>query len=291
MRTAYSLIIALSIVVGCGATEQLPTPVGEFTWGVFSDHPPIFITQGPNRGRGMADQAYSVLQRELPYHQHSLVHAKIKRIIAMISSGDKICSVMIKTPARERLALFSSQAIALLPSPRLVIAADKKEYFRQVTGWQGESISVPKLIKEHKNLRLGLVEGSTYGPTLDAQLKKLNDANYAYRHSGFNSPRAVLRMLLAGRVDYILEYSWAINYMIRDEIRKVTLIPISHIPPYYKAFIACPKNRWGKSAIDQINPIIKQVRQANQSSVEYWLPSSALADYRKYYREYFQIKE
>lgn len=238
----------------------------------------------------MGDRLYQGLQRKLPDYQHSFVYAKLIRIIAKVSAGEKLCATMFKTPERESLALFSSEALGLLPSPRLVIASNKEDDFRRQTGWEGGKISLRKLIKEHKTLRLGLISGYSYGQELDTQLKTLNKKNHIYRHSGFNSPQALLHMLLAGRVDFILEHSWMMKYILKDTDGRVTLIPIADAPLYVEAFIACPKNQWGQKIIGEINLAIRKSRNESRQAIEHWLNNSEITAYRKSYNEHFNTE-
>lgn len=286
-KYAHSMLFSLFVAIGGVAEESEATSEGKLGWGVYSEQPAAFITQGDKQGLGIVDQIYSELHLQLPDYQHHFVEAKLLRIITKVSAGENICTVMFKTADRESKVLFSARPIGWITSFRLVIATDKLEDFRSRTGWQSGSISLSSLIKNNKSLRLGLVTGTSYGSALDMQLQAIDKNNNVYRHSGFDSARAILRMLLAGRVDYILEQSWTIKYMLKDEEERVTFIPIANMPFHNELFIGCPKTLWGQAVIDRINPIVDQVRDSARSGIEYWLPKSELPDYRRSYQEQF----
>nr|WP_240945903.1 TIGR02285 family protein [Pseudomaricurvus alkylphenolicus] len=277
------LILSRSVYCDIGDKNRADT-IG---WGVYSDQPPVFIIEGIDKGNGIADNIYVELQRHLPEFQHHQVQAKLLRIIAMISAKEKICAVMFKTPERESMMRFSSVAVGWLSSPRLAVASDRLDEFHAQTGWQNGEISLREMIEEHPNLRLGLNTGSSYGNTLDDKLKGIGRHNRIYRHSGFNSTRALLHMLLAGRVDYILEHSWVIKFVLKGDLNKVTLIPLTGAPDYVEVFVGCPRNSWGQSVIRRIDPLIAEVRNRSAARIENWLPEYEISNYRKSFQAKF----
>lgn len=286
IKAIFAAIVIASSLSAMAEKVQHPTKT-QINWGVYTDQPPIFITAGKHKGMGMADSFYDTLEKTLPNHQHRRVEAKLLRVIAKISAKEQICSVMFKTPERELKIQFSDKAIGLLPAPKLAIKRENLANFKKLPAWQDNKVSLTKLLNEENELKLGLNAGSSYGLAIDNAIKNADNPDRVYRHSGHASRQALIRMLLANRVDYIFDYSFVIKYILQQDIHRVSMIPLTESPEYIEVFIGCPKNPWGQSILNHINPAIESVRDHSVSNIEKWLTADEISSYRKNYRERF----
>lgn len=276
-----SFLILSYLMVGAQVEAVTNLPENSISWGVYGDRPPIFITAGERQGEGIGDGFYKDIKKILPNFQHHTLNAKLLRIISKIKKESNVCTAMFKTPERQPQILFSKQGIGWVPTARVVVPTDRLDRFMDITGWESGDISLKALLKQHKSLRLGLVKGISNGADLDQLLNNLDQDNSLYLHSGFKSPLAVLRMMYAGRLDYVIQPSWMVQYLLQGSEGKVTIIPISDIRRYDEVFIGCSLGSTGAAVIEKIDTNIDQVRQYFQTNLERFLPTSELLDYRE----------
>jgi len=134
---------------------------------------------------------------------------------------------------------------------------------------------------------MGAIPNRAYGKDRDAILNKYQSK--LRFEKGFSGNVGLVKMLLARRVDMILEFPWLINY----ELQKLHLPPellkieITDAPRYDPAYIACSKNAWGVKIITAINPLLAPLRHQTISNLEHWLLPEEIAGYRRANQDFF----
>ncbi len=166
-------------------------------WRV-TDWPPIYILDGPHKGKGIADTIISTLISKLPEYEHSLLEMNSKRVREMIKNGERVCNVT----ALPRDFYLTSKLNIITFNQRIFIRDNKAGLLNQQ-----ETISLSEIMSK-KELTAGVSMGR-YPKILNNTISKyLNDSHI------IDTPEyeGLLKMLFTGRVDYIIEYPMVMKY-------------------------------------------------------------------------------
>lgn len=267
-------------------------PAKERIVWVLVDGPPYHVaaSAGPARriedlGTGVNDRLMVELARELPQFRHEILHISRARLWKDMRAGLPRCYAdAFKTPERLGFAHFTSVA----PNLPMVVAT------RPGTLRAGaEGVSLQDLLARPA-LR-GLFEaGRSYGPVMDAQIH----AAGAARVSLPSNPQA-LHMLLAGRMDFIVEYPMALQHY-RAQIKPApalefhALIEERDPQPNH---VACTRSPWGRLVIEALDAAIRRfaLRPESRNLMDPWLPDevarSAAPLIERFYRERALVRD
>lgn len=256
-------------------------------WGIWNDRPPVFITKGRLKGKGMADNFYASISDYLPNRKHLFIEAKLQRITAMMSAGEKVCSIMIKTNAREKRIHFTDTPINLVPASKAIFRKEKFSNNVDKIVWIEHKIDLVSTMKLENGLRLGLVSGISHGPILDFQIEQISSSPQIYKHTGFKSPRSIVLMLAADRVDFTLQQTWAASYTFDGSMEGFLSFDIFDINDYDEIHIGCAKNEWGKKAISELNCVTDRIKDDFFEDIIRWIPETERSSYKRHYNEYY----
>jgi len=222
-------------------------------WAV-ADRPTSYILKGVDKGRGVVDEVYYTLHKNLKEYKHKTNKMNFARILLQMKNGENLCACGFKKPEREKVGYYSVPAVIALPFSVIV----KKGRLNEIYG-KTESISLQKLL-ENKNFKGGVSKKRSYGnitPLIDTYEKKGN----LYAHP---STQNLMKMLVADRLDYAIEIHSFANYIAKqldnenvfetyaiDENKNKVLI----------AYIFCTKNEWGREIIEKVDHILKRERK------------------------------
>ncbi|MBW1782229.1 MAG: TIGR02285 family protein [Deltaproteobacteria bacterium] len=228
------------------------------TWLIL-DLPPFFVTKGPDKGRGIADEIQQMVSDRLDgYRSHSRV-ANASRIARELREDTCVCFAgeFYGNPD----FLTSVPTIALLPHAIIV----RKEDAHRLG--DGKKVSLERLL-QHEDLIFGTAKGRLYGPELDPILRKHRGATHIYMRSGKDTLDGLLGMLLKRRVDYLIEYPVSLRYAakragIEDRIAMILIEENAGAPPIRGA-IRCPDTEWGRRTIQEINKVLLEIRSSPQ---------------------------
>ncbi|WP_076416637.1 hypothetical protein [Shewanella sp. UCD-KL12] len=151
----------------------------------------------------------------------------------------------LKTADRLDIAEYSQYPLSVFPPIRLITLARNESRFKSPFSFQQ--------LEHNPALKLGVVKSRTYGVELDAQIEKY--AKHIFTRGGIDSSDKLVDMLLAGRLDGILEYTLSIEGYLQDEgiDERVIALPITDISELMLGYIACSKTIKGGAIIDAIN--------------------------------------
>lgn len=156
-----------------------------------------------------------------------------KRIWHDFEYGRKsFCSIgWYRLPEREQLAQFSrplhvDAPQTLLVSPKALPAIQAYPSFAA-------------LLRD-PTISMGVIDGVSYGPTLDAQIA--HSANQV--HHATVSPTSLMQMVAANRVDYMLadQADWQYLRSRASGLEKISEYHFRDLPPGLERFIACSKD-------------------------------------------------
>ena len=107
----------------------------------------------------------SLLQQHLGEYEHHQFVGSVPRLLNELKAGKKVCTTLLKTPARERFAYYSIPTDCDAPQGVTILRA-KAGLFGDL-----QSLSLKNLL-DNTQLRLGIQSGRSYGKTIDAILKR-----------------------------------------------------------------------------------------------------------------------
>ena len=276
------------------------------TWCVM-DIPPSHILTGPNAGTGPADQLLQLMQDRLPQYDHQIeIIPNLARLVKSLDHGTRVCSSVglhrpLGHPARDKRA--QSMPTALFFTNHLVIRPGDRHLF-------GETVSFEELL-HNQALIFGHFAGCAYPPQLEKILSAyLGVESYlAFSHLAF-SPKeqmdvflskpniyartgedgvGLLKMLLTGRIDYLVLFPFATAYIIEQGV-DIATVPIAELrdtPTNMFAFLCSPTEE-GRQVIEEINAILKTERDTPEyRAIMEWFvePKEREEEYWKLYEE------
>jgi uncharacterized protein (TIGR02285 family) len=184
----------------------------------------------------------------------NFVEEPSKRIWANFSAGTpSYCSIgWYRLPERESIARYSEVFHIDRPHTLLVApaAVDKVKSHH----------SVASLLAD-KDLTIGVVDGVSYGPQLDAMIKAA--ANHVERRTV--EPAQFARMVVANRVSFMIidRDDWEYLSQHDDTIRDAMQIDFPDMPAGMSRYIVCSKDV-PSEVMAKINKAIETVRAAKK---------------------------
>jgi uncharacterized protein (TIGR02285 family) len=252
------------------------------TWLIL-DLPPFFMTKGPDKGKGLADQIQRMVSERLDGYRFSNKVANASRIARELKEDKCVCFAgeFYGNPG----FLTSVPTIALLPHNIIVRKKDLHLF------GDGNNVSLRRLL-QNQNLILGTARDRLYGPELDVVLKEFGGAKNIYRRSGKDTLDGLLGMLIKHRVDYIIEYPVSITFAAKrlgvlNKLAAITIKENSDAAPIRGA-IRCPNTEWGRKVINDINKVLVNIRALPEyrKIIKDWaVPPGKEEEYWKVYEE------
>lgn len=249
---------------------------------------PFYFPAGRRDGQvGFGDLMVEDLMKLLPGYQHQELRANYSRMIAEIRSGNPVCGIIHRTPEREQFTAYSN-ILAFPPSYRLYILAEKRHDYKQLPGWEDGAVSLEDVLQSKRRLRMGHQVKHSYGNALDETLARHSRNLEQIR--GYSGQKSLVKMLLADRVDFILEFSWVVNYHLRElnlDVSELEGVVLTEAPAYLPVSIGCPNNIWGQHLIEHLNNITPPLHERMKGYLEAWLEPEEIEDYRTAFKHYF----
>lgn len=246
---------------------------------------PIFIRSGDDKNTGLGDKVYNDLQLALPQYKHHNYLVNHARMKSEIARDTNVCAFLHKTPERERLMTFSDRVL-FTPGSQLYIRSTKVGDFYDHGGFYEQGVDLDELLTGERDISIGILTGRSYGFHRDAIIGRHHDSFKIIKiASGFSAP---VKMLIANRLDMIVEYPWLMRYHLSQlhQPEKLVKLKIQHVPAYDITYITCPKTAWGRSVIEAINPLLASMRKQFSFYQEEWLSEVEAEEYRQFVSKY-----
>ncbi|MGE4560480.1 MAG: ABC transporter substrate-binding protein, partial [Desulfobulbus sp.] len=167
----------------------------------------------------------------------------------------------------------------------------KKKNARKFT--ETDTVSLDAVLG-NGNLMIGLVKDRSYGKRLDEVLKRHQGQANLVEFTGQELSLNLFKMLLLGRLDGLIGLPEEALYQaeqmgIRDQIITLSLTENFHNYDGWMSCVACAKNPWGKSVIENVNKVLLEQRASERyrAAYERWLDPNGIVAYRRAYREVF----
>jgi uncharacterized protein (TIGR02285 family) len=260
MNTPFKRLICilfLSFSLFFASPFHLAATAGEpetVTWLVL-DLPPIFITKGPDAGKGIADRVQKMISDGLKGRRSETRVANTSRIAKELSEERNVC---FAAEFYGNSAFLTSIPTVALPPHRLIVLKENAHLFGN-----GDTVSLKSLL-HNKSLIFGTAKNRRYGPELDEVLKQYAGSKNVYARSGKDALEGLLGMLDKKRVHYLIEYPVSVRYAAKKAGMwdRLKVIPIEENAeaPLIKGAVRCSDTPWGRQLIGEINAVLRMIR-------------------------------
>ncbi|MCE2572571.1 TIGR02285 family protein [Motilimonas eburnea] len=251
-RLLLALSLLVASVMGYSALAMAKPAI---TWLEY-DLAPGYIYQGENQGKGFANLANRWLQAQLPQWQHDNRLGSIARMLSMAKNAQTVCSSLLKTPEREALLVFS-QPIQVLDTHRLYFLKRNQAKLESIIKQPlSQAVSLELIMQHLDQLNFAVAYGRSYGANRDRILKRYHDKMQVSTQYRLGSQ--FITRLLVGRLDFIIEYPWIIQYeQAEQDFNQQTLgsVAMTESGTQLNVHIGCAPTELGKEVIKAIDRV------------------------------------
>lgn len=248
----------LSLVILLSAPFFSPVKASEHktvTWQIINWPP--FMEESGGTVKGQYAELLKVLEKGLPDYRHKRSKMLWSRVWRLIETGSHVCNIFaFKNPKREKFTEFSDP-FSMFLSNQIIMRRDTLDSLKID---QEKPFSLGKMVQV-KDIKGILEKSRSYSAPLDALLKAHKGKSNFFRQP--IRSEGLIKVLLYGRVDYILEYPAIVSYYrnrLPEKDGELVSVQIEEIAPVTYGYVACPKNVWGKELIGKINTLIRSLK-------------------------------
>ncbi len=244
-----TMLRALTLFFAClfsGAIAAEPV----IQW-LMSDLAPFRLLSGPAQGQGSSDLMEKMLMAQLPHYQHRSRFVSFERREILHADASALyCSFSIlATPKRQQQMYLSLPAGVVMPIALITAATSTLD--QELQTLPAPVVTLQQLVSRKKFF--GLVESGRGYPTLIEQAKSIPGGLLGEQSTTEQNP---VNLLLAGRVDYLLEYPHRISYLLnisKQPTAKLHIYTLAGDKHYQTTYVACSKHPAAPKLISEIN--------------------------------------
>ncbi len=252
LRNSQYLCLSLLIAVSHLQAKE------KMVWSI-THWPPLMILNGEDAGKGRFDVILKQFQAHMPQYQHITIEMNWNRVWSDIKRGKNVCNILsLKNEQRAEIAYFSKPSNVTL-SNRIILKQSTFEYMGKPA-----SLSLQDLI-ESPDIEGAIESSRSYTQALDKVISEKREKSTLKRY--VTSSVQLMKMLVAERFDYLIEYPYIASYLLRSVNKadaKIASVEIEEIAPYSVSYLACPKTPWGKARIAAYNTALKEMSDSPQ---------------------------
>lgn len=242
--------------LGVAAAQPAPEPGPEVQWLLY-ELPPLYITQGPERGQGVLDRLLTeVLLPHLPGLRHRVVPVPPKRLEASLQALPNGCALgLLRNAERERY-LYFSRPFPISSAPALLVRRVRLERWRGLLDTQGR-LSLHAWL-QRPDTRFGQAEGRAYGAAVDALLAA-QPAGRIERVTSQNPALNLMQMLRRDRIDGLLVQPFEMEPLAREAglaPEDLQLLPLLEQGPTREGHVACARTPLGAEVVRRADEVI-----------------------------------
>lgn len=249
------LILSTQNVIAAQMAVVKSRPV--IVWGVNSG-PPFHIFTGPYQQQGICDVLINAVHRQLPQYRKKIVVMPQPRISEALKDREQLCFPCMIHPMQA-----SDRASFSLPThsyrPHQIITTKKIAMQMQ----QRYPLPIPlELLLNDPDFQFGYPKGRRFG-SLQPLIERSAVNRPPFTRSGDEGVAAILDMIIAGRLDYTLDYAMASHYgeLLHPNVEFVLLPIAENQHKVVFGGIGCGTNAWSALLISDINKKIDNIRQ------------------------------
>lgn len=264
VRGLLSTLLFIGLQALAGAAQAL-----EVRWAII-DGPPFHTRGAPeptgqpaDLGDGLLDALITGLAREAPELRHRFVVMSRPRMWRAMQAGEPICYAdAFRTPERLRWAYLTPATLAV---PLVLVT-------RKGLLGAGTDVSLADVLAR-PDLHGAFEPDRSYGEGLDTLIRQ---AGPQARSMNLPDSPVLLRMLEAGRMDYLVEYPPTVHYFAQrlqppPELDVYALREAREPTPSY---IACTRSPWGRQVVQALDRAVRRWAATPDAprSIVRWLP-------------------
>jgi len=220
--------------------------------------------------------------------------AQLPRTNLLLASTAKTtcASNRMKTPERELNNVFSTP-VNLYMGYRLYYLASKGNFPEQLFSKDKQLTSLLALFAMFPKRVLAITKGRSYGDYFNQQISKLLKNNI-YTRLGSQPAKAMGKMLLSRRIDYLLEFPVTFKTEMSLNQQKVNInsIGVVNSPNYILGHIACSDTIAGHKIIKRVNQILHNLYLSREFYLAHtrYIEENDVPVFNQYYTEAFRTK-
>ncbi len=264
---AWGPLNLLAGVIFCLSATVVASDEKVVNWyGV--DWAPAWILQGPQKGQGYSDRTQKMLVEALPGYQHKEIWTSFPRALRALEREENACFAASfyewldsKTGKMREDIVWSAPTLLFYWHGLTVLKENRAKFEMDGQVWLANHI-----VDDDKTL--GLQKGRVYGPSLDPIIAQhQSKAKILWHNSDKETVEGQYRLLLRGRVDYMVEYSYMQRYAekVLNMPDRFEFIPIQeHAGKIGLGAIACNNSALGRELVKKINQALKTLRHTSE---------------------------
>ncbi len=256
-KNSFSRALSATLAVLAYLFPGTSAATEEIRWHIM-DYPPLYIIDGPNKGKGAADILQKMLIDRLGNeYRHSSILVNDARSRHESKNGINACFVggVYQDPD-----YISSIPVAAIPPHLIVIKKGNLKRF-------GDQRSVAlKTLLDNENLVLGVQKDRSRGAILDGIIQQHKRRQNVKVRGLFTLP-VLLKMISRDRIDYTIDYAYWVQQAIAHNKLKgeYDFIQIEENEgTIMRGGVVCTKNDWGREIIRKIDNILVDIRPTQE---------------------------
>jgi hypothetical protein len=263
---------------------------GVVTWLVL-DFPPLFIVEGADAGRGIADRVQKMINKGLKGHSFKTRVANASRISKELKEESNVCF------AGE---FYGNPVLPYQYTHHGASSPSTGHPQREHPSFRGRRSGLPQGPSSQQGTGFWNRQESSVraGAGRDPAAPYKGSKNI-YERSGKDTLEGLLGMLAKKRVHYLVEYPVSIRYAANKAgiWDRLALIPIAENAeaPFVRGAVRCSDTPWGRRMIGEINEVLRVIRSTPEYRriIEDWIitPGNEKAYWKIYERQVLNVEE
>ena len=277
--------LCLPLIFSVSAVNAQSNDSNSIIWAAVDFTPYVFV-DGPNKGKGIIDQAVELLKKRLPEKQYEHSIAFNVRVFEMMKTMPNVCTgVFLRNAEREKFMEFTvNPTIRVLPNG-IITTRDRRDALKQHINENGE-LRLDAALADGK-YRLLVEAARIFGPHIDGIIR--NPAVQASVITTSSTPTLESKLM---KLAHQKEYDFVIGYAIemksaasrvRTKEEDFSFIPIAGEPSLVPIPVACSKTEIGKRFVGAVDKVLAEPAVQRELAQLYrqWLDSETAARYDK----------
>ncbi|MHC5205316.1 TIGR02285 family protein [Pseudomonas chlororaphis] len=267
------------MLLALGTWPQVSQARNTLVW-VLRDLPPTTIFEGPQKGRGVIDQALPVLMASLPEYDHQIVHVNRARGMQMLREQPFVCDpALMFNLQRAQWIAFSITSFRVFSNGLAVRRKDRDGVQPFIHDGQ---IDLRALLASAPH-NVGVVAERSYGEQIDSLLAQA-PPGAMMAHYGNSAIGNLLQMQRHGRLKALIGYQPEIRFQAQQQgidPNELEFYPIQGMPKYQSVNVGCSNTAQGRQAVERINRALLELRPDTLLELyAQWLEPSLREQYR-----------
>jgi len=252
LMTKLGSLVFMCVGFFCHAATAEPV-----IYWLMSDLAPFRILAGPVKGQGSSDLMEKMLIARLPDYQHRTRFVSFERREILHGDASALyCSFgILNNSKRQQQMLLSLPAGVVMPVALAAVAGSQLD--QELNAQPQPVVDLQQLVSRKRFL--GLLESGRSYPKLIEQARALPN-RFLGDHSAIE--QNPVDLLLAGRVDYLLEYPHRVNFLLnasKQPDAKLRFYLLAGDDNYQSTYVGCSKHPAAPKLINDMNQQLIQL--------------------------------